>query len=148
MLVLALRNRVGFDHHKTRKWFFSFVQLLLRHEMFIEAGTVLQLSEDEEIKQLNKKSTTIPLTCGHCGKKSERTGAMCDSCRRALATCALCQTAVHGLFAWCQGCGHGGHLYCMRQWFQENSLCPTGCLHRCVFTTGTHSDTIVAGDLR
>ena len=39
--------------------------------------------------------------------------------------------SVTGLYVWCQGCGHGGHVDHMRQWFKNHSYCPTGCLHIC-----------------
>ena len=41
------------------------------------------------------------------------------------------------LWAWCQGCGHGGHVGCLRVWWDDASIseggCATdGCLHDCV----------------
>ncbi|KAH8700342.1 hypothetical protein BGW36DRAFT_425172 [Talaromyces proteolyticus] len=41
-----------------------------------------------------------------------------------------------GLWSWCQGCGHGGHLACMKKWLGDIELseggCPTpGCVHDC-----------------
>jgi hypothetical protein len=33
---------------------------------------------------------------------------------------------VTGMYAWCQGCGHGGHLQHMDEWFQKESVCPVG----------------------
>mmetsp|Transcript_63395 Transcript_63395/g.141339 ORF Transcript_63395/g.141339 Transcript_63395/m.141339 type:complete len:130 (-) Transcript_63395:73-462(-) len=45
--------------------------------------------------------------------------------------CSVCQLPVRGLYAWCQGCGHGGHASHMRQWFEHNVNCPAGCGHRC-----------------
>lgn len=41
------------------------------------------------------------------------------------------QQPVKGLMIWCQGCGHGGHLLHMAEWFSDNTLCPAGCLHAC-----------------
>ena len=38
---------------------------------------------------------------------------------------------VRGLYAWCQGCAHGGHLHHMKEWFTKNNLCPAGCGHAC-----------------
>lgn len=41
-----------------------------------------------------------------------------------------------GLWSWCQGCGHGGHVACMTAWLSDVSIseggCPTpGCMHDC-----------------
>ena len=40
------------------------------------------------------------------------------------------------LWAWCQGCGHGGHVACMAMWLSDLSVseggCATaGCMHNC-----------------
>jgi pyruvate/2-oxoacid:ferredoxin oxidoreductase beta subunit len=43
----------------------------------------------------------------------------------------LSHQTVKGMYAWCQGCGHGGHLRHMHEWFQTNLECPTGCGHVC-----------------
>ncbi|CAH2095810.1 unnamed protein product [Euphydryas editha] len=55
-----------------------------------------------------------------------------DACARA-ELCAVCHQAVRGLFAWCQGCAHGGHLRHMRAWAARHHLCPAGCGHACQF---------------
>ena len=34
-------------------------------------------------------------------------------------------------YVWCQGCGHGGHVDCLRGWFGQCAECPAGCGHRC-----------------
>jgi hypothetical protein len=39
---------------------------------------------------------------------------------------------VKGLYVWCQGCNHGGHLAHMRDWFAKEKSCATGCGHTCV----------------
>lgn len=39
---------------------------------------------------------------------------------------------VKGLYVWCQGCGHGGHLNHMNTWYKKFSVCPVaGCEHVC-----------------
>lgn len=49
------------------------------------------------------------------------------------------------LWGWCQECGHGGHVDCLRVWWSEpasGGACPTtGCLCDCV--PGTRRDEIV-----
>lgn len=41
---------------------------------------------------------------------------------------------VRGVYAWCQGCTHGGHVVHMNEWFSCNRQCPTGCGHMCEYT--------------
>jgi len=41
------------------------------------------------------------------------------------------QEPVSGLYVWCQGCAHGGHLSHLKKWFSENEQCPIGCGHKC-----------------
>jgi len=40
---------------------------------------------------------------------------------------------VRGIYIWCQGCAHGGHINHMREWFNNNRQCPTGCGHLCEY---------------
>ncbi|OKL56600.1 hypothetical protein UA08_08348 [Talaromyces atroroseus] len=51
-------------------------------------------------------------------------------------TCASYRPQGSGLWSWCQGCGHGGHLACMKKWLGDFEVseggCPTpGCMHDC-----------------
>ena len=50
----------------------------------------------------------------------------------AQTLCSICELPVKGLYVWCQGCGHGGHMEHMRSWFKGNVDCPAGCGHRCL----------------
>jgi hypothetical protein len=51
--------------------------------------------------------------------------------------CFVCHEPVTGMFVWCPGCGHGGHLEHALQWFgglngkPVRTVCPTGCGHKC-----------------
>jgi Zinc-ribbon, C4HC2 type len=61
----------------------------------------------------------------------------CHSCRRRVGMCFLCHEPVTGVFVWCPGCGHGGHLDHALEWFGGSigspvrEVCPTGCGHKC-----------------
>jgi hypothetical protein len=49
---------------------------------------------------------------------------------------ALPKEPVKGVFVWCPGCGHGGHLEHALEWFggidnRLREMCPTGCGHHC-----------------
>jgi len=50
-----------------------------------------------------------------------------------VSACASHQT-VRGLFIWCQGCGHGGHVGHMQAWFATSAQCPAACGHLCTVT--------------
>ncbi len=87
----------------------------------------------------------IHASCPRCGKPIEpdantSSGSarqVCKSCRRRVAVCFICHEPVTGMFVWCPGCGHGGHLEHALQWFgglngkAVRSVCPTGCGHKC-----------------
>jgi hypothetical protein len=51
--------------------------------------------------------------------------------------CAICCIPVHGACTWCPRCGHGGHVDHLMQWFQQHSVCPTGCGCVCLTTAET-----------
>ena len=52
----------------------------------------------------------------------------CQSCRKRIGFCFICHEPVKGVFVWCPGCGHGGHLDHALEWFGgNNEFCPTGC---------------------
>jgi Zinc-ribbon, C4HC2 type len=100
-------------------------------------------------------SHSIHQSCPRCGKPIQQTtdasnGAdgtiqvtssarqACKNCRRRVGMCFLCHQPVQGVFVWCPGCGHGGHLEHALQWFgggqggkAVREMCPTGCGHRC-----------------
>lgn len=52
---------------------------------------------------------------------------MCGSCRDFAVKCSVCQLVVRGQSMFCMTCGHGGHAEHLREWFEFESACPTGC---------------------
>ncbi|KAI8874005.1 hypothetical protein GQ42DRAFT_91210 [Ramicandelaber brevisporus] len=61
----------------------------------------------------------------------------CPSCDVAF-NCSVCELPVAGMYMWCPGCLHGGHIDHMVEWFASNSgviECPTGCGHDCATMT-------------
>lgn len=85
--------------------------------------------------QLNQQSTRINTNCGKCSKPLQRAGWLCDRCHTSeYALCSVCHQVVKGLYAWCQGCSHGGHLAHMMKWMSLNRKCPTGCGHSCEYS--------------
>lgn len=100
--------------------------------------------------------------CTNCNKPSKggRHG-FCARCQEHWAKCPICEgegpvaisdgpsdedivkvcnttfQSVDYSWGWCQGCGHGGHVGCLRIWWDNEEAseggCPTlGCLHDCV----------------
>ncbi len=76
-------------------------------------------------------SFPFPIGCPRCQKPLFKHGYECEHCRTFTNTCSVCHKLVKGLYAWCQGCGHGGHVRHMDEWFQRNAACPVGCGHLC-----------------
>ena len=100
--------------------------------------------------------------CTLCRKpnKGDKRG-YCERCRKGWAPCPVCgdegpiasarsitvkektgiddanPSASDTLQGWCHGCGHGGHIGCLKAWWDDPTVseggCPTmGCLHDCV----------------
>ncbi|KAI4262800.1 MAG: hypothetical protein L6R42_002031 [Xanthoria sp. 1 TBL-2021] len=100
--------------------------------------------------------------CTACKKPSKGDrGGFCSRCQQSWASCPICDgddplsslgeyafeeaAAVRNEgkcfgecnWGWCQDCGHGGHVICLRAWWDDTQAseggCPTfGCLHDCV----------------
>jgi hypothetical protein len=80
-------------------------------------------------------------TCSACNKPFEPKAAgstdnVCQKCSNVKkicrpATCSVCEEPVKGLYIWCQGCSHGGHMEHLEKWFAVHTVCPTGCGHKC-----------------
>lgn len=100
--------------------------------------------------------------CTICPKpnKGDKPG-YCERCRQKWAPCPICNgegplasphtadpkgdthpdilnpSASDALWGWCHVCGHGGHIGCLRLWWDDPAIseggCATiGCLHDCV----------------
>jgi hypothetical protein len=133
----------GLAAETLRRWYAAYVDQLTRLQLFSSAAETMRACDDVlQLQRSAKSSQQLSLMCARCrrgGEFGER-GPYCLHCRQTMSLCALCQLPVRGVFAWCQGCGHGGHAQHMQQWFSEFSLCPTGCLHRCVDELTTATD--------
>ena len=98
------------------RWLHAYVEQLHRLRQFASACSVVKSSDDERLRKSNARSTTVQVG----GKLKAR------------PFCGVCELPVRGLHVWCQGCGHGGHVHHLRDWFQEHVECPVGCGHRCL----------------
>ncbi|XP_075977555.1 WD repeat domain 24 [Anticarsia gemmatalis] len=115
-------------------WLLGYIELLQRHKLWNVATEVVRCAWLNSVWVLSQQSSVVAVCCGRCGRRS-RPHAACDAChphlRHAPDLCAVCHQVVRGLYAWCQGCSHGGHLHHMRKWMEQHQLCPAGCGHSC-----------------
>lgn len=115
------------DINQVREWYLSYIDLLRDMCLFSHATEIIQRCVDPYIADQNKTSTTIQESCPHCRKpmlqESSDSAAQgsarrtCKNCRRRVGMCFLCHQPVKGVFVWCPGCGHGGHLEHALSWF-------------------------------
>ncbi|KAL5022221.1 hypothetical protein ScPMuIL_001376 [Solemya velum] len=85
------------------------------------------------------KGVEFAVRCSHCLKDVR--GAQCASCKMAAFQCAICHLGVRGASNFCLACGHGGHTMHMMEWFQVESVCPTGCGCQCLINSELRSGT-------
>ena len=123
------------DENVLEFWFASYIDLLQRFQLYNVATDLIKKCPLPSINQMSQQSTTVFSNCTKCNKALSRPQGSwwCERCRRTPNLCCLCQQIVKGLFAWCQGCAHGGHLKCLKVWYKRNTLCPTGCGHHCEY---------------
>jgi WD40 repeat protein len=130
------------NSHIICHWFSSYIDQLQQMKLYTEANEIIGLCPLNSINSQTTRSTFIRTYCGYCGKLIETNritsntraiSGRCKKCYSPASTCAICHKPVNGLYAWCQGCGHGGHLDHISDWLKENKKCPFGCGHRCEY---------------
>ncbi|KYR02676.1 WD40 repeat-containing protein [Tieghemostelium lacteum] len=129
-VILILKSNLDIEKRRITQWFHSYIELLQRLKMWTYVLEIIKNSDDPSINQASKKHTTILCSCA-CGRSIPQGQLVCEKCSRKPSVCSLCHLPVKGNYVWCQGCSHGGHLNCLKQWFEQNRLCPTGCSHLC-----------------
>lgn len=134
LIVLGDRIRKEIDEQTQEHWYTSYVDLLQRFRLWNVSNEVIKLSTCSAISCLNQASTTLHINCSNCKRPMSNKGWNCDRCRQCASMCAVCHHVVKGLFVWCQGCSHGGHLQHIMNWLQTNIHCPAGCGHLCEYT--------------
>ncbi|CAG8447125.1 5637_t:CDS:10 [Scutellospora calospora] len=133
-LILVLGDKLKINEERVEQWFFSYVDLLHRFQLWCAATFVIKYCNNTTVGILNQQSTLINTTCINCFKPINDTMCeywLCARCKK-LILCSLCHVTVKGLYTWCQGCSHGGHHSHMQDWFSCNEECPTGCGHKCL----------------
>ncbi|KAK9751528.1 WD domain, G-beta repeat [Popillia japonica] len=114
------------DESTQEHWLLGYIELLNRYKLWNIATEIIKLSWLPSVSQLNQQSTRINTNCSQCAKPLQRIGWLCDRCHSSeYALCSICHQVVKGLYAWCQGCSHGGHLEHMQEWITKHKVCPT-----------------------
>ncbi|XP_058806827.1 GATOR complex protein WDR24 [Phymastichus coffea] len=116
-------------------WLLEYLEMLNKFRLWEVATRIIQLAWIPSISQMNQQSTTIHASCSACTKALQRSAWLCDRCHSSQhALCSICHQVVRGIYVWCQGCSHGGHVNHINEWFNTNKQCPTGCGHACEYT--------------
>ncbi|XP_058059631.1 GATOR complex protein WDR24 [Anopheles bellator] len=136
-ILMALgerRHSLQIDETVQENWLLSYIELLHHHQLWNEATQVINKSWIRSVAELNQQSTTMYTSCGQCSKQLlNAVGWYCSRCKSAQSSkCSVCNGVVRGLYAWCQGCSHGGHLEHLKHWFANNPKCPK-CGHLCEY---------------
>ncbi|CAD7087465.1 unnamed protein product [Hermetia illucens] len=128
------RSNLPIEDVVYENWFHSYVEQLHNHQLWNEATRIINLSWIRSAREVNQQSTTVHTNCGECGRPLVGSvGWYCGKCKSAeTSKCSVCHLVVRGLYAWCQGCSHGGHLEHMKQWFANRKNCPK-CGHLCEY---------------
>ncbi|XP_016327401.1 WD repeat-containing protein 24-like [Sinocyclocheilus anshuiensis] len=134
LIVLGKRIRKEIDELTQEHWYMSYIDLLQRFELWNVSNEVIKLSTCGAIMCLNQASTTLHINCSNCKRPMSNKGWICDRCHQCASVCAVCHHVVKGLFVWCQGCSHGGHLEHVMEWLKQSKHCPAGCGHLCEYT--------------
>ncbi|KAL8868859.1 MAG: hypothetical protein Q9174_004707 [Haloplaca sp. 1 TL-2023] len=143
----------------------SYHSQLVSHQLYAQAAKLRHLSSDQYTEVAEHGTYGIDVGgawCTSCNKSSKG-GQMgfCSRCRGYWGDCPVCDGAGPALlldgyhpslatrsteehdrssgscWGWCQECGHGGHVACLRTWWDNvqdsEGACPTmGCMHDCV----------------
>ncbi|EPS41814.1 hypothetical protein H072_4214 [Dactylellina haptotyla CBS 200.50] len=158
-LALLFGDLVEFDERRMGDWIEGYVEQLHRFKLYVTAAEVIKATKVEHVRSQALTNTYIHLSCGNCnapmmsagggarvivetdaeGEPVNPAGASykgsmyCESCRRMADGCMVCHQIVRGRWTMCQGCCHGGHDNCLRDWYLGSKMkqCPSGCGHDC-----------------
>eukprot|EP00697_Spironema_sp_BW2_P002449 gnl/Spiro4/13264_TR7042_c0_g1_i1.p1 gnl/Spiro4/13264_TR7042_c0_g1~~gnl/Spiro4/13264_TR7042_c0_g1_i1.p1 ORF type:complete len:843 (-),score=142.66 gnl/Spiro4/13264_TR7042_c0_g1_i1:57-2585(-) len=132
-MASVLRGRYMMDRKRMQLWLCEYIDLLQRLRQHTLVADVINQCSDELVRSMSQASTTVPTSCSACGKPLlDGPAWFCKRCNDLVNGCSICRLPVTGLYSWCSGCGHGGHLAHMQAWFKAgNATCPTGCGHVC-----------------
>jgi len=105
----------------------SYVDILYRWGYLEKAVELLKLQNFRS--NFVHQGIDFGVVCQRCD--TQLSSSYCPFCKVIGANCAICHVAVRGLSSFCVLCGHGGHTTHMKDWFQMEVFCATGCGCRC-----------------
>ena len=132
-------------------WVMQYIDQMQRLQLFNRVAIILNhptmASKLPQIHDINQYNTSVVPLCPHCHTRfvTAAKSFVCRKCGGVVGKCGWCNEVVKGLYVWCQGCGHGGHLHHLYNWYEGHSrtahqssldsklLCPTGCGHVCQY---------------
>ena len=101
-------------------------------EILYRWNYITQFAEIEKFmgrKTEHHEQVDLGLSCPTCMKTHR--DPYCADCNHVILKCCVCRIGVRGLVSFCHVCGHGGHLFHLNKWFEDNDMCPSGCGHYC-----------------
>lgn len=132
-IVLVFGDKVSslIEERILVQWFYSYIEILTQFQMLSIAACITKICPIKQVKETSQQSTLFSVGCARCSKPLQSRNNSCQKCETTLNICSVCHTSVHGLFSWCEVCGHGGHYKHLRNWFTQHDWCPAGCGHTC-----------------
>jgi hypothetical protein len=152
-ILPVILKKANISALRIRGIYLSYIELLMKLELFKEANQIIKCSDDEIIANLTRKDIDMRMKCGFCKKDLEKRKSLsvasstvwCNTCKVCVSKCSFCDLPVTGLLQWCPVCSHGGHLACLKKWFRQYSCCATGCGHQCCFNFYGEEEEAVGG---
>ncbi|CAI2384530.1 unnamed protein product [Moneuplotes crassus] len=134
IMLLIFKSKIAIPNSRVSSVVRGYLNVLQRLKAWCIAAEVVKFCQIADIQNEYGKSSMIKTKCQHCRNKESGTEVKCylDKCGKFNSHCSICDIPVRGRMWWCQLCGHGGHSYHMKEWFQMNTTCPTGCGHNCL----------------
>ncbi|KAI8334949.1 hypothetical protein BC941DRAFT_399392 [Chlamydoabsidia padenii] len=140
-------NKSG--QHDVARWQYS--DLLFRNDLLAQRAEVLKFISNRPTPSstttMTSKERTMELQvrCYICESEVAGSDRMCYQCRkiRTQIKCTICHQLVKGLVNFCIKCRHGGHSRHLKEWFQIEEVCPTGCGCRCLVETLDFGTTVL-----
>ena len=83
------------------------VNNLRKYQLYIDANHLIKYGPEENKKVQEKSEYKFLFSCKNCGRNEFKEGKC--ACGKILL-CGECYKKTSGLFIWCPGCGHGGHI--------------------------------------
>lgn len=111
----------------------NYADMLYRWGLLEQRAEILKfLSRQTSIENQStppEQNMQVQIRCYMCGSEVSARDRICYTCRksRSQIRCSVCHVLVKGMVNFCSKCGHGGHSVHIKEWFSQQTVCPTGC---------------------